>query len=91
VSNGRLVSWSAKPQMWLSRVEKAWAASSIEKPLWRRVPSTASWWRRVAGPGEVRESISPIAQGWRDKISRAEMARWRMAVFQSTPAVGRWI
>ena len=29
--------------------------------------------------------IRPIAQGWRASTSRAEIARWRMAVFQSAP------
>ena len=42
----------------------------------------------MAGPGEVRDSISPIAQGWRDSASRAEIARSRIAVLQSVPPEG---
>ena len=53
------------------------------------MPITASWCRSVAGPGEVRDSIRPIAQRWRDRTSRAETARWRIAVRQSTPLGGQ--
>jgi hypothetical protein len=67
----------------------AWAVSSIEKPAPRRHPSTASWWRSVAGPGEIRDSIRPIAQRCRARTSRAEMARWRMAGFQPASLDGR--
>ena len=44
---------------------------------------TASWWRRFAGPGLRRDSIRPIAQRWRSSASRTEIARRRIAVFQS--------
>ena len=46
---------------------------------------TASWWRSVAGPGEVRVDISAIAHGWRPSAWRADCARSRIAVFQSAP------
>ena len=35
----------------------------------------ASWWRSVAGPGLARDSMSPIAHGWRRSARRAEVAR----------------
>ena len=43
----------------------------------------ASWCRRVAGPGEVRDSSSPIAQGWRRQHRRAELARLRISARHS--------
>ena len=52
---------------------------------------TASWWRRVAGPGEVRVDIRAIAHGWRRSACRAECARSRIAVIQSAPPRGRSI
>ena len=52
---------------------------------------TASWWRSVAGPGEVRVDIRAIAQGWRRSAWRADSARSRIAVFQSAPPAGRSI
>ena len=54
----------------------------------RRQPRTASWSRRLAGPGLVRDSIRPTAQRWRLSTSRVEIARRRIAVFQSTSVVG---
>ena len=33
---------------------------------------TASWWRSVAGPGEVRVDIRAIAHGWRRSACRAD-------------------
>jgi hypothetical protein len=33
--------------------------SAIEKPASRRHPRTASWSRKLAGPGDLRDSISP--------------------------------
>ena len=48
----------------------------------------ASWWRRVAGPGEVRACRSAIAHGWRRSTDRAEFARRRISARQSPPAVG---
>ena len=62
--------------------------SSIEKPASRRQPRTALWRRGCAGPGVVRDSISPTAQRWRLSASRVEIARRRIAVFQSTSVVG---
>ena len=47
---------------------------------------TASWWRSLAGPGEVRVDIRAMAQGWRDRASRAETARRRIAIFSRPPA-----
>lgn len=41
--------------------------------------------------GVVRVSISPIAQRWRDKAARAEIARCRIAVFQSPSPAGNSI
>ena len=61
---------------------------SIEKPASRRQPSTASCSRRFAGPGVVRHSIRPTAQRWRLRAARVEIARRRMAVFQSTSVDG---
>ena len=43
---------------------------------------TASWCRSVAGPGVLRDSISPMAQGCRVMTVRIEIARCRMVVFQ---------
>ena len=40
---------------------------------------TASWWRSVAGPGEVRVDIKAIAHGWRRSAWRADSARSRIA------------
>ena len=48
---------------------------------------TASWWRSVAGPGAVRDSMMPIAHGWRSSVARSECARRRIAAAQSR--VGR--
>ena len=59
------------------------------KPAARSLPITASWCRRFAGPGRLRDSIRPIAQRWRARTSRSEIARSRMAVFQSAPPEGR--
>ena len=50
---------------------------------------TASWCFNVAGPGLVRVSTSPIAQGWRRIASRAEEARRRISACQSPPTVGQ--
>ena len=52
---------------------------------------TLSWWRSVAGPGEVRDCMSPMAHGCRDSAARAEIARSRIAPFHSAPATGRSI
>ena len=52
----------------------------MSKPAARRLPITASWWRRFAGPGFRRDSIRPIAQRWRARTSRTEIARRRIAV-----------
>ena len=49
---------------------------------------TASWCRRVAGPGVRRDSISPMAQGCRVMTVRIEIARCRMATFQSRSWAG---
>ena len=57
----------------------------MSKPPARRLPITASWCRRFAGPGVRRDSIKPIAQRWRRSASRTEIARRRMAVLQSGP------
>ena len=43
------------------------------------------------GPGLARDSIRPIAHRWRSSASRTEIARRRIAVFQSAPATGRSI
>ena len=40
------------------------------------------------GPGEVRDSISPIAQGWRESDLAGEIARRRMAPPQSARRAG---
>ena len=64
---------------------------AIEKPAARRLPMTASWCRRVAGPGEVLVDIRLIAQGWRPSAWRADSARSRMAVLQSASTSGRSI
>src|SRR3954462_11114682 len=68
--------------------ENAWAASSTEKPASRRHPRTASWWRSVAGPGEVRESMTPTAHRWRNRTSRTDSAR-RPRVAQQALADGQ--
>ena len=59
-----------------------------EKPASRRQPRTASWCRSVAGPGEVRDSIRPIAHRCRARTARTDIARWRMALFQPPAADG---
>src|SRR5215203_1903997 len=59
------------------------------KPAARSLPITASWCRRFAGPGRLCDSIRPIAQRWRARTSRSDIARSRMAVFQSAPPEGR--
>ena len=61
---------------------------SIGKPPSRRQPRTASWSRRLASPGVARDSIRPTAQRWRLSASRVEIARSRIAVFQSTSVGG---
>ena len=49
----------------------------------RRHPRTASWWRSVACPGDVRDSIRPIVHRWLDKAARIAIARSRIAVRHS--------
>ena len=70
----------------LARMDGASPANSriaIEKPAARRQPITASWCSSVAGPGALRDSISPIAQGWRASTSRAAVARGDRAVHRA--------
>ncbi len=43
------------------------------------MPATASWWRRLAGPGRARDSITATAHGCRRSAFRAEIARLRIA------------
>src|SRR6266545_3036536 len=59
-----------------------------ENPASRIQAIVALWCRRFAGPGLIRPSMRPIAQEWRNRASRIEIARWRMAVFQSAPSEG---
>src|SRR5947208_7936850 len=66
-----------------SWAEYAWTVISSEKPALRRQPSTASWTRKLSGPGLVRDSIRPVAQRWRRRALRVAIARWRIAAFQS--------
>ena len=49
------------------------------KPALRRQAVTASWWRRFAGPGDVRDSNRPIAHGWPARTCRVDTARRRIA------------
>jgi hypothetical protein len=52
---------------------------------------TASWCRSVAGPGVLRDSIKPMAQGCRIMTARIESARCRIFVFQLCSLTGRSI
>ena len=49
---------------------------------------TASWWRSVAGPGLVRDSISAIAQGCAPQHLPGRVARRRISARQSPSADG---
>ena len=63
-------------------------AIGTENPPWRRLPSIESTYRLHAGPGEVRDSSRPIAQGGRPRTSRADTARRRISVRHSPSTRG---
>ena len=54
--------------------EIAWASMSIVKPASEGFRSH-SWCHKVAGTGLARDCIRLVAQGWRRRASRVDMAR----------------